>query len=100
MYHMLHSERDEPNLLRTLKDNGYFIWWGGKNDLIPGQQDKNEICDIFYKSSREDLNRWGYKVKPDLHFWKKWRGKPSSDTYYSFYAGKLDKGGEEIYLPP
>ncbi len=27
----------EPNLLRVLRDNGYFVWWGGKNDLVPAQ---------------------------------------------------------------
>lgn len=24
----------EPNLLNVLRDNGYHIWWGGKNDLL------------------------------------------------------------------
>ncbi len=35
MSYMLHP--DEPVLLKTLKDNGYFVWWGGKNDLVPAQ---------------------------------------------------------------
>ncbi len=37
MFHMLHPERGEPVLLKTLKDTGYFVWWGGKNDLTPAR---------------------------------------------------------------
>lgn len=33
MFHMLHP--DELMLLKTLKDAGYFVWWGGKNDVVP-----------------------------------------------------------------
>ena len=36
MHHMLHGPEAEANLLRVLRRNGYFVWWGGKNDLIPG----------------------------------------------------------------
>ncbi|MFW6278903.1 MAG: sulfatase-like hydrolase/transferase, partial [Bacillota bacterium] len=36
MYHMMKD--DEPVLLRRLKEAGYYVWWGGKNDLIPGQK--------------------------------------------------------------
>ncbi len=32
----------EPMLLKTLKQQGYYVWWGGKNDLIPGQNDNTE----------------------------------------------------------
>ncbi|MHA1526634.1 MAG: sulfatase-like hydrolase/transferase, partial [Promethearchaeota archaeon] len=42
MFHMLHQDRDEPNLLKILKDNGYFVWWGFRNDLIPAQQNSKE----------------------------------------------------------
>ncbi len=63
MYHMLHLERGEPNLLRILKDNGYFVWWGGRNDLIPGQQNAKEVCDIRFWPKNEDLKRWGHKWK-------------------------------------
>ncbi len=38
MHHMLHTECGEPNLLQVFKEHGYFVWWGGKNDLIPGGQ--------------------------------------------------------------
>ncbi len=97
MHYMLrHSER-EPNLLRVLRDNGYFVWWGGKNDLIPGQFGYAEDCDIKYHPTEQDYARWGYTPKPGLHTWTPWRGEPGSDTYYSFYAGQLHTGGEDIY---
>ena len=35
MSHML--QPDEPMLLRTLKEQGYYVWWGGKNDVVPGE---------------------------------------------------------------
>ncbi|MFP4376754.1 MAG: sulfatase-like hydrolase/transferase [Spirochaetales bacterium] len=38
MFHMLHPERGQPNLLKILKEHGYTVWWGGKNDLVPGQE--------------------------------------------------------------
>jgi arylsulfatase A-like enzyme len=98
MHHMLHLERDEPNLLRILKDNGYFVWWSARNDLIPAQQDLKEHCDILYWPTKEDLTRWGHKWMSNLHVSEKWRGEPESDTYYSFYAGKLDTKGSDIYF--
>ncbi len=99
MFHMLHLDRGEPNLLKVLKDNGYFVWWGFRNDLIPARQGSEEICDIQYFPSKADLARWGHKWKPNLHTSsKKWRGTPDSDNYYSFYAGKLDTKGDDIYF--
>jgi len=32
MHHMV--RRHEPNLLRTFKEAGYHVWWGGKNDML------------------------------------------------------------------
>ena len=98
MYHMLHLDRDEPNLLKILKDNGYFVWWGFRNDLIPVQQNPQDVCDLKYFPSKLDFARWGHEKKPSLHRSHEWRGKPGSDDYYSFYAGKLDTEGDDIYF--
>jgi len=98
MHHMLHLERNEPNLLRCLKDNGYFLWWGGMNDLISAKDNLKDHCDIYYRSTKEDRNRWGYEWMPNLHRSDKWRGSPESDTYYSFFVGELDKQGKDIYF--
>lgn len=97
MYHMLRASDGEPNLLRTLKDNGYFVWWGGKNDLVPGQHGYEEDCDVKFGASNEDIKRWGHILRPTAHTWEGWRGEPGSDTYFSFYAGRLDTGEDDIY---
>jgi arylsulfatase A-like enzyme len=81
MFHMLRE--GEPNLLRTLKESGYFVWWGGKNDLVPGQLGYDEYCDVKYAPPRP--------LYPNLHSFDDWRGDPGSDTYYSFYGGRLEK---------
>jgi len=88
MYHMMHA--DEPVLLKTLKDAGYFVWWGGKNDLTPGQLPSDPYCDVRYKP-KTPLKASRGADRTD------WRGEPGSDTYYSFYVGKLDKGHDEFY---
>ncbi|MBW2091907.1 MAG: sulfatase-like hydrolase/transferase, partial [Deltaproteobacteria bacterium] len=97
MYHMLHHEQGEPNLQRILKDNGYFVWWTSRNDLVPGQLGYDQDCDVHYTPKKDDFRRWGHVPRPGLHFASEWRGEPGSDTYYSFYAGKLDTIEDGIY---
>jgi arylsulfatase A-like enzyme len=91
MHHMLRA--GEPVLLRTLRENGYFVWWGGKNDLVPGQLGYDEYCDVKYRPERPTY--------PDLHSVEGWRGAPGSDTYYSFYHGLIERDdvgdGDEHY---
>jgi len=81
MYHMLRSH--EPMLLRTLRQEGYFVWWGGKNDVIPAESGYAEFCDVKY--SPETL-----PTKKDPHSWDGWRGDPQGDNWYSFYLGRLE----------
>ncbi|MEI6518820.1 MAG: sulfatase-like hydrolase/transferase [bacterium] len=95
MFHMLRKE--EPCLLQILKDDGYFVWWGGKNDLTPAQDGYDKYCDIKYQAETDDFKRWGHTPKSGLHGVSEWRGAPDSDTFYSFYAGKLDTGDDDIY---
>jgi arylsulfatase A-like enzyme len=97
MNHMLHAERDETNLLRMLKDAGYFVWWGGKNHFVPGQFSVDGECDVRFKATDDDYLRWGHTPRPGLHQWDDWRGQRGSDTYYGFYAGRLDTGDDDIY---
>ena len=86
MYHMM--QKEEPVLLRRLKEAGYFVWWGGKNDLIPGQNSFEPYCDIKYQPEN---------TRPGLHGDQSWRPEQGSEDYYSFYAGKLDPKDEDIY---
>ncbi len=88
MNHMLHIEEGEPVLLNTLKNNGYQVWWGGKNDLVPVEHGYEAFCDIR-NVPQHALPQYG---KDDS-----WRGAPGDDTFYSFYAGKIDKGEATHY---
>jgi len=89
MFHMMHE--GEPVLLRTLKDSGYFVWWGGKNDLTPGQNPVDDFCHVRYRRPK--------KAKPAHGDPADWRGGPESDTYYSFYVGRLDvPEGETVHF--
>ena len=87
MTHMMAP--DEPVLLKTLKDQGYFVWWGGKNDLVPGEGCFDNYCDVKYRPERNP----GWKT--NFHGFGDWRGSPDGDNYYSFYVGKVEKGEEE-----
>ncbi len=89
MTHMLRP--DEPCLLRTLKEHGYFVWWGGKNDLVPAQNGYDAYCDIKYEPETPSRPMFAMDRQDE------WRGEPGSDTYYSFMVGQLDPGDEDIY---
>lgn len=82
MHYMM--QEDEPVLLRILKENGYYVWWGGKNDLIPGDAQFEKYCNTRYipeKLSPQD-------VLKDKAWEKSWRGQKGGNNYYSFFAGK------------
>lgn len=90
MFHMMRE--GEPVLLKTLKESGYYVWWGGKNDLVPGQHGYEAYCDVKYRPTRSPAPMWWGDHKED------WRGEPGSDTYYSFYVGRLPHTrGDEFY---
>ncbi len=81
MYYSMH--KDDPVLLRTLKNSGYHVWWGGKNDLIAGQDGHEDVCDVYYKPSEKVERLWTIDKQDQ------WRGDKQSDSFYSFYVGKL-----------
>ncbi len=91
MHHMLRP--DEPCLLKILKENGYFVWWGGKNDLVPRQNGFADYCDVKFSPSPADFKRWGHAPRRDD---QSWRGTPEGDNFHSFFAGKLETGGDSI----
>ena len=82
MFHML--QPDEPNLLKTLKDAGYYVWWGGKNDLVPAQNSLESYCTEKFVPllAPRPLSP---KVSAEA-----WRGPSGGDRYYSFYQGRLE----------
>ena len=88
MFHMLH--KNDSMLLKELKEDGYFVWWGGKNDVVPEQNGFDDYCNVKYQS---DMTKHLY-----YHFNQEWRGNPEDDTFHSFYKGKIEQENEnEIY---
>ena len=85
MFHMM--QPDEPVLLRDLKRLGYFVWWGGKNDLVPAQNGFAETCDVKYTPP----NTPERPLFTNLHGSSAWRGDPDGDNYYSFFYGRSKK---------
>ena len=97
MYHMLHEEAGQRHLFNVLEEQGYHIWWGGKNDLFPGQDGWGRYVDELFTPTAEDFARWGMSEREGTHGGKmEWRGEPDGDNFYSFYKGRLDKGDDEI----
>lgn len=85
--HFLQNE-DEPNILRTMKQNGYEVIWCGRNDVIPADRDMSEYCDEYFS---------GF----DIEAMKRYRSMGHSqnkqvdttvDGYYSFYTGETKNG--------
>ncbi len=81
---------DEPMLLRTLKENGYHVWWGGKNDVVPGENGYDAYCDVRYQAPASELAKSTARPEnPD------WRGEKGGDNYFSFLLGRL-VGGDAL----
>jgi arylsulfatase A-like enzyme len=93
----LHPERGEPNLLKELKDAGYYVWWAGKNDLIAGQAAEGIELSVSkrYQPTPEEYAARG--VKPMPRYREDWRGNKDSDSFFSFYVGSYDTQGQEVY---
>lgn len=83
MSYMLRQKEGEPCLLQKLKDNGYFIWWGGKNDLVPAEEGWDSVSTVRFQP-RGPLESLFMMDRSD-----EWRGEPDSDSYYSMFAGEL-----------
>ncbi len=90
--HFLQRE-DEPNILKTMKKNGYEVVWLGRNDVIPADRAKTEYCDEFYDGNSDENLRdvVGARFNPTKH---KESVNIEDDNYYSFYIGKLKNGNE------
>ena len=87
MYHLLRP--DEPNLLKTLKEHGYHVWWGGKNDLVQGQHHPFDSCHEYFRCQRPLWHRHHGQSSG-------WRGPPGGDNYYSFFEGRIAPPPEDF----
>lgn len=99
MHHMLNPEFDEPNLLKVLRENGYHVWWGGKNDLVPGQLGYENHCDVKFSPTQADFDKWGVERAEGNHGGDlAWRGEVDGDNYYSFFKGRLERPAGQIHF--
>jgi hypothetical protein len=92
MFHMLHPEHGEPMPLSILRDAGYHVFWGGKNDVVPGQMSMKPHAETWSDKSRYDLQPNGYGP-----VYQEARGTREDDTYHSFYIGRMEKKPGERY---
>ncbi|MCA1809849.1 MAG: sulfatase-like hydrolase/transferase [Kiritimatiellia bacterium] len=75
----------EPHLLKVLRQEGYRVWWGGKNDLVAVEspEDYQKHCDIKYRSDQQQTDE-GYRLQP----------LPEDDPRYRlYYRGVAERGG-------
>jgi len=80
MHHMLRGH--EPVLLQRLREEGYFVWWGGKNDLVPRQGGFDHVADVKFQPPGP--------LDPDPHQLMMQHKSPESDDYYAMFWGKLE----------
>ncbi len=76
LYYDLHP--DEPNLFRYLKDNGYDVYWYGKNDLLSPDSFPLSVTDWGNKAAGRAGGGAGAIPR-----------KPDDPLYYSFLYNKL-----------
>lgn len=97
MRNLLHPH--EPHLLKVLKEQGYHIWWGGKNDFLAGQLDWSEVIDEVFHPTEADFERWGLQPeREEQHHDHDWRGPEDGDHFYSFHYGKLKGSGQRMHF--
>lgn len=86
MHHLMGEE--DPNILRTLKENGYHVYWGGRNDVLRIDVDVADYC-----STRDDKFLEMFKKMREL------KEKQASTSIvdgekefdYSHYRGIVEK---------
>jgi arylsulfatase A-like enzyme len=72
---------DEPLLLKTLKAAGYFVWNAGGGIPVSADYPLDAYCDVRYRPPQRAAAAPASNTD--------WRGAPGSDTFYSFYQGKI-----------
>jgi len=82
MHYMM--QPDEPVIFRRLMQEGYHVWWGGKNDIVSA--DKN-ILDYCHEKPEPDFLKKNLEQDPD--WMGSWRGQLGGKGFYSFHAGVM-----------
>ncbi len=91
--HFLQND-DEPNILKTMKENGYEVCWIGRNDLYPSNKTKEHYCDFYFDGYHFDNGI--YKTESSFSKFTQPQTSNASKNYlesgyYSFYIGEQDK---------
>lgn len=85
------QEEGEPNILRTMKNNGYEVVWIGRNDVIPADRSKSEYCDEYYNGidfeNHRDDTMQRMRMKSGSYETPEFM---KTNQRYSFYLGRLD----------
>lgn len=68
---------EEPFLLKQLKEQGYCVWWGGKNDVVRFEEEER-VCSI---RCRPDPGAVDLSRPPDM--------RPNDPLFDSDYRGKV-----------
>lgn len=78
----------EPNLLTVLRNEGYHVWWGGKNDLVRVKkpEDYLQYCDVKFQPQGKYLDQMAYKKAPAL--------AEDDPRQGIFYQGILTRDGD------
>lgn len=99
MHHLM--DGSEPNLLKTMKKNGYEVFWGGRNDFLNIAEDPYSCCDIRFTEGNKYLKAYKQVDLSDksspFYRWRKqdmkFRGDENNPWYYSMYKGVKTQPG-------
>lgn len=83
----------EPNFMDVLRREGYFVWWGGKNDLfrVETKEDYLKHCDVKFTPTKEHATMPAHRNTPAL---------PEDDSRHgAYYHGVFprDESAEGVW---
>ncbi len=90
------QDPQEPNILRTMKENGYEVIWCGRNDVVPADRSKEAYCDEYFagfdlEAMKKAQAERQAKLTPEEREKEKKRQAEAAgqDGFYSFYTGDV-----------
>ncbi len=84
------QDDNEPNFLRTMKQNGYEVIWVGRNDIIPGNKSQSDYCDVYFDGVHDEDTKDTVRDKA-LHGDYQMPTDYTSEGFYSHYIGEISK---------
>jgi len=96
MHHFV--RRHEPHLMRYVKDAGYHVWWGGKNDLTP-LEDTETVCDERVGGQGKKYASLAPPKLGDRHYYSFYRGCVSEEPMHTNDDDVVDHAVEFLARP-